>query len=67
MIKKIKQYSKQKIEANLGIKVNMEMWVKVQEDWQEKESIIKNIQYKKIKKAQDKIRNVSNLGDDEND
>lgn len=43
MLKKIGQYSRQKIEAILGIKVNMTMWVKVQADWQEKENIIKNI------------------------
>ncbi len=43
MLKKIGQYSRQKIEAVLGMKVNMKMWVKVQEDWQEKENIIKNI------------------------
>lgn len=43
MLKKIGQYSRQKIEAVLGMKVNMKMWVKVQEDWQDKDSIIKNI------------------------
>ena len=43
MLKKIGQYSRGKIEAVLGVKVNMKMWVKVQEDWQQKENIIKNI------------------------
>lgn len=43
MLKKIGQYSRQKIEAILGMKVNMKMWVKVQEDWQDKDNIIKNI------------------------
>lgn len=43
MLKKIGQYSRQKIEAILGMKVNMNMWVKVQKDWQEKDNIIKNI------------------------
>ena len=43
MLKKIGSYSRQKIEAILGIKVNMRMWVKVQADWQDKDSIIKNI------------------------
>lgn len=43
MLKKIGQYSRQKIEAILGVKVNMNMWVKVQEDWQNKENIIKNV------------------------
>ena len=43
MLKKIGQYSRQKIEAILGLKVNMNMWVKVQEDWQNKDNIIKNL------------------------
>lgn len=43
MLKKIGQYSRQKIEAILGMKVNMNMRVKVQKDWQEKDGIIKNI------------------------
>ena len=43
MLKKIGQYSRQKIEAIIGKKVNMKMWVKVQKDWQENENIIKNI------------------------
>ena len=42
MLKKIGGYSRQKIEAILGIKINMKIWVKVQEDWQEKESLFKN-------------------------
>ena len=40
MLKRIASYSRQKIEAILGIKVNMNVWVKVQEDWQNNESII---------------------------
>lgn len=44
MLKRIASYSRQKIEAMLGIKINMNMWVKVQEDWQNKENIIKNFQ-----------------------
>lgn len=43
MLKKIASYSRQKIEKMLGIKINMNIWVKVQEDWQNKENIIKNI------------------------
>ncbi len=42
MLKRIASYSRQKIEAMLGIKVNMNIWVKVQEDWQNNESIIKS-------------------------
>lgn len=44
MLKRIASYSRQKIEAMLGIKINMNMWVKVQEDWQNKDSIIKSFQ-----------------------
>ena len=44
MLKRIASYSRQKIEAMLDIKVNMNIWVKVQEDWQNKDSIIKKFQ-----------------------
>ena len=44
MLKRIASYSRQKIEAMLGIKINMNMWVKVQEDWQSKDNIIKSFQ-----------------------
>ena len=43
MLKKISSYSRQKLEKMLGIKLNMSTWVKVQEDWQNKESIIKKL------------------------
>lgn len=43
MLKKIASYSRQKIEKILDIKLNMNIWVKVQEDWQNKDNIIKNI------------------------
>lgn len=43
MLKRIASYSRQKIEKMLDIKLNMNIWVKVQEDWQNKESIIKNV------------------------
>lgn len=43
MLKRIASYSRQKIEKMLDIKMNMNIWVKVQEDWQNKENIIKNI------------------------
>ena len=34
MLKRIASYSRQKIEKMLDIKLNMNIWVKVQEDWQ---------------------------------
>lgn len=43
MLKKIASYSRQKLEKMLDIKINMNIWVKVQEDWQNKENIIKSI------------------------
>lgn len=43
MLKRIASYSRQKIEKMLDIKVNMNIWVKVQEDWQNREKIIKSI------------------------
>ena len=43
MLKKIASYSRQKIEKILDIKLNMNIWVKVQEDWQNRDNIIKNI------------------------
>ena len=43
MLKKIGQYSRQKIEAILGLKANMRMWVKVDQNWQDKDNVIKNL------------------------
>lgn len=44
MLKRIGSYSRQKIEKMLDIKINMKLWVKVQEDWQDNDNIIKKIQ-----------------------
>lgn len=43
MLKRIASYSRQKIEAILGIKVNMNIWVKVSEDWKNNINFTKNI------------------------
>ena len=43
MLKKIATYSRQKIEAILGVKVNMKIWVKVSEDWKNNSNFTKNI------------------------
>ena len=43
MLKRIASYSRQKLEKMLDIKLNMNIWVKVQEDWQNKDSIIKSL------------------------
>lgn len=41
MLKKISTASRQDIEKMLGEKVNLKIWVKVKEDWQEKDAIVK--------------------------
>ena len=41
MLKKISTSSRYDIEKMLGDKVNLKIWVKVRESWQEKESIVK--------------------------
>ena len=43
MLKKIATYSRQKIEAVLGVKVNMKIWVKVAEDWKNNINFIKKL------------------------
>ena len=46
MLKKISSYARQDIERMLGTKVNLKVWVKVKEDWQEKENIINKFKLK---------------------
>lgn len=41
MLKKIGTYARQDLEEMLGTKINLKTWVKVNEDWQEKDSIVK--------------------------
>lgn len=42
MLKKISTYARQDIENFFGIKVNLQCWVKVKEDWRNREGIIHN-------------------------
>lgn len=42
MLKKIGIYARQDLENMLGMKINLKTWVKVKEDWQDMDSIIKN-------------------------
>mgnify|MGYP005787899811 FL=1 len=44
MLKKIGMYAREDLEKMFGTKVNLKTWVKVKEDWQEKDSIVKNFQ-----------------------
>ncbi|MBR6033628.1 MAG: GTPase Era [Clostridia bacterium] len=41
MLKKIGTYARQDLEKMLGTKVNLQLWVKVKENWQDDESILK--------------------------
>ncbi len=40
MLKKIGTYAREDLEKMLGIKINLKIWVKVKEDWQQKDSIV---------------------------
>ena len=42
MLKKIGQLAREELESFFEIKVNLQCWVKVREDWRNKESIIRN-------------------------
>ena len=46
MLKKISTSSRQDIEKMLGEKVNLKVWVKVREGWQEQDSIVKGYKLK---------------------
>ena len=41
MLKKIGMYARQDLEKMLGIKINLKTWVKVSEQWQDKDNIVK--------------------------
>lgn len=41
MLKRISTYARQDMERMIGTKVNLKVWVKVKEDWQEKDNIVK--------------------------
>lgn len=41
MLKRIGTYARQDLEKMLGTKVNLKTWVKVNEDWQDKDNIVK--------------------------
>jgi GTP-binding protein Era len=42
MLKKISTYSRQDLESFFDIKVNLQTWVKVKEDWRNREGLIHN-------------------------
>lgn len=41
MLKKIGTYAREDLQNMFGIKINLKTWVKVKEDWQDKDSIVK--------------------------
>ena len=45
MLKKIGTYARQDLEKMLDTKINLKTWVKVKEDWQDKDSIVKNFKF----------------------
>ena len=46
MLKKIGMYARQDIERLLGTKVNLKLWVKVKENWQDMTSIVNEFKLK---------------------
>ena len=46
LLKKIASTARQDIEEMLGTKVNLKVWVKVKEDWQEKDNIVNRFKLK---------------------
>ncbi len=46
LLKKIGSESRREAEDFLGIKINLQCWVKVKDDWRNNESLIKNLGYK---------------------
>ncbi len=46
LLKKIATYARQDAERMLGTKVNLKVWVKVKEDWQEKDNIVNKFKLK---------------------
>ena len=47
MLKKIGTYSRQDIENFFGCKVNLKLWVRVKENWRNKENILRTLGYDK--------------------
>ena len=45
MLKRIGTYARQDLERMLQTKINLKTWVKVSEDWQEKDSIVRNFKF----------------------
>ena len=48
MLKRIGTYARQDLEKMLDVKVNLQLWVKVKEDWLNDTALVKNLNYNKI-------------------
>lgn len=46
LLKKIATYARQDLEKQFGSKINLKVWVKVKEDWQEKDNIVNKFKLK---------------------
>ena len=45
MLKKIGSYARQDMEKFFGCRVNLQIWVKVREDWRNRENILRSLGY----------------------
>ena len=45
MLKRIVTSARMELEKMLGTKLNLKVWVKVKEDWQDKDSIVKKFKF----------------------
>ena len=46
LLKRISSYARQDLEKMLNIKINLKVWVKVKEDWQDKDNIVNKFKLK---------------------
>jgi len=49
MLKRIGTLARREIENLLGVKVNLQIWVKIKKDWRDSDFLIKNFGYRKDK------------------
>ena len=45
-MKRISTYARQDLEKMFNIKINLKVWVKVKEDWQDKDNIVSKFKLK---------------------
>ena len=45
MLKRIGTYAREDLDKMLGMKVNLKTWVKVREEWQDKDNIVKKFKF----------------------